>query len=163
MGKKDKKQQKEAEIVEELPEGDYIKPTKGGAKVDASAWPILLKNYDKMNIRSSHYTPIPSGSGPLQRSMEEHLKYGVINLDKPANPSSHEVVAWIKKLFDRITKMEKTGHSGTLDPKTTGCLIVCLNRATRLAKAQQSAGKEYVGIVRLHNDIESPLRLSKAI
>jgi len=39
-----------------------------------------------------------------------------INLDKPSNPSSHEVVAWIKK----ILKVEKTGHSGTLDPKVTG-------------------------------------------
>jgi hypothetical protein len=37
--------------------------------------------------------------------MVEHLKYGVINLDKPANPSSHEIVAWIKK----ILKVEKTG------------------------------------------------------
>ena len=37
--------------------------------------------------------------------MAEHLKYGVINLDKPANPSSHEIVAWIKK----ILKVEKTG------------------------------------------------------
>jgi len=63
--------------------------------------------------------------------MAEHLKYGVINLDKPANPSSHEIVAWVKK----ILRVEKTGHSGTLDPKVTGCLIVCLNRATRLVKA----------------------------
>ena len=84
-----------------------------------------------MNIRSCHYTPIPSGSSPLNRPIAEHLKYGVINLDKPSNPSSHEVVAWIKK----ILKVEKTGHSGTLDPKVTGCLIVCLNRATRLVKA----------------------------
>ena len=116
-----------------------------------------------MNVRSSHYTPIANGSNPLSRSVEEHLKYGVINLDKPSNPSSHEVVAWVKKLFDRITKMDKTGHSGTLDPKVTGCLIVCLNRATRLAKAQQSAGKEYVGIVRLHNEIENSLKLNKAL
>ena len=63
--------------------------------------------------------------------MIEHLKYGVINLDKPSNPSSHEVVSWIK----RILKVDKTGHSGTLDPKVTGALIVCLNRATRLVKA----------------------------
>lgn len=41
--------------------------------------------------------------------------------------------------------MEKTGHSGTLDPKVTGCLIVCVDRATRLVKSQQSAGKETVG------------------
>lgn len=61
---------------------------------------------------------------------------GFINLDKPANPSSHEVVAWIR----RILRVEKTGHSGTLDPKVTGCLIVCVDRATRLVKSQQSAG-----------------------
>jgi len=79
----------------------------------------------------------------------EYLKYGVINLDKPANPSSHEVVAWIKK----ILKVDKTGHSGTLDPKVTGCLIVCINRATRLVKAQQGAGKEYVCIIRFHSAI----------
>lgn len=47
------------------------------------------------------------------------MRYGVINLDKPSNPSSHEVVAWIK----RILRVEKTGHSGTLDPK------VCITHA----------------------------------
>ena len=74
------------------------------------------------------------------------LRSGFINLDKPSNPSSHEVVAWIK----RILRVEKTGHSGTLDPKVTGCLIVCIERATRLVKSQQNAGKEYVGVFRLH-------------
>lgn len=44
------------------------------------------------------------------------MKSGCINLDKPSNPSSHEVVAWIK----RMLKVDKTGHSGTLDPKTSG-------------------------------------------
>lgn len=65
-----------------------------------------------------------------------HYRSGFINLDKPSNPSSHEVVAWIR----RILRVEKTGHSGTLDPKVTGCLIVCIERATRLVKSQQSAG-----------------------
>ena len=120
-------------------------------KLDTSNWPLLLKNFDSLLVRSYHYTPISSGSSPTSRPIEEHLKYGVINLDKPANPSSHEIVAWIKK----ILKVEKTGHSGTLDPKVTGCLIVCLNRATRLVKAQQSAGKEYVAIVKFHNPIEN--------
>ena len=62
-----------------------------------------------------------------------------------------------------MLRVDKTGHSGTLDPKVTGCLIVCIDRATRLAKAQQSAGKEYVGIVRLHSAIESETKLYKAI
>lgn len=69
-----------------------------------------------MNVRTNHYVPIPCGSSPLKRDISEYIKAGYINLDKPANPSSHEVVAWIK----RILRVEKTGHSGTLDPKTTG-------------------------------------------
>jgi H/ACA ribonucleoprotein complex subunit 4 len=77
------------------------------------------------------------------------VKSGVINLDKPSNPSSHEVVAWMK----RILRCEKTGHSGTLDPKVTGCLIVCIDRATRLVKSQQGAGKEYVCVVRFHDAV----------
>lgn len=119
-----------------------------------------MKHYDQLNIRSAHYTPIPCGMSPLKRSLQEYMRYGVINLDKPANPSSHEVVAWIK----RMLRVEKTGHSGTLDPKVTGCLIVCIDRATRLVKAQQSAGKEYVGIVRFHSALEDGVSgLAKAL
>jgi H/ACA ribonucleoprotein complex subunit 4 len=80
-------------------------------------------------------------------------------LDKPSNPSSHEVVAWIKK----ILKVQKTGHSGTLDPKVTGSLIVCIERATRLVKSQQGAGKEYVCVLRLHNALEDEKELQKAL
>ncbi|GMI50281.1 hypothetical protein ScalyP_jg875 [Parmales sp. scaly parma] len=127
--------------------------------LDTSSWPLLLKNYNTLHVRTGHYTPIPSGGSPLCRKLRDHLNYGVINLDKPANPSSHEVVSWIK----RILRVEKTGHSGTLDPKVTGCLIVCIDRATRLVKAQQSAGKEYVGVVRLHSAIDSLGKLSRAI
>lgn len=71
------------------------------------------------------------------------FRSGVINLDKPSNPSSHEVVAWLR----RILRVEKTGHSGTLDPKVTGCLIVCIDRATRLVKSQQGAGTERCSFV----------------
>jgi H/ACA ribonucleoprotein complex subunit 4 len=119
-------------------------------KLETSQWPLLLKNFDRLNVRTAHYTPLPSGCSPLQRPIEEYIKSGFINLDKPSNPSSHEVVAWIK----RILRVEKTGHSGTLDPKVTGCLIVCIERATRLVKSQQNAGKEYVGIFRLHSAVD---------
>jgi H/ACA ribonucleoprotein complex subunit 4 len=122
-------------------------------------WPLLLKDYDKLHIKSSHFTPLSCGFSPVARPIDELKKYGVINLDKPANPSSHEVVAWVKK----ILKVEKTGHSGTLDPSVTGCLIVCIDRATRLVKAQQSAGKEYVAIVKLHAAIDNENVLVKAL
>ena len=136
-----------------------IKPEDVKKRPDTSSWPLLLKNYDTLNVKTGHFTPLPNGNSPLSRPLEEYLKYGIINLDKPSNPSSHEVVAWIKKLM----RLEKTGHSGTLDPKVTGCLIVCLNRATRLVKAQQSAGKEYICIVQMHAPIEGEAKLARTI
>lgn len=136
-----------------------IKPQSFTPTLDTSKWPILLKNYDRLNVRTGHYTPLPSGHSPLKRPIKEYLKYGVINLDKPANPSSHEVVAWIK----RILQVEKTGHSGTLDPKVTGNLIVCIDRATRLVKSQQGAGKEYVCIARLHSAVPDVSKVARAL
>ncbi|KAJ1606831.1 centromere-binding factor 5-like PUA domain-containing protein [Cryptosporidium canis] len=148
----------------ELEAGDgkveaVIKPESKSQPIDTSNWPLLLKNYSRLNVRTGHYTPLPFGNSPLNRSLADYLSYGIINLDKPANPSSHEVVAWIKK----ILRCEKTGHSGTLDPKVTGCLLVCLNRATRLVKSQQSAGKEYVCIVRFHSSVGGRSAVSRCL
>ena len=112
-----------------------------------------------MNVKTNHFTPLPCGWSPTSRPLNELKRYGVINLDKPSNPSSHEVVAWVK----RILKVDKTGHSGTLDPKVTGCLITCINNATRLVKAQQSAGKEYVAVVKLHQHMEKVKQVEKAL
>lgn len=136
-----------------------IAPEPNAPPIDTSKWPLLLKNYSDLNTRTGHYTPIPCGHSPLSRPLRDYLKYGIINLDKPANPSSHEVVAWLK----RILRVEKTGHSGTLDPKVTGCLIVCIDRATRLVKSQQNAGKEYIAVVRLHEAIKGEHELARAI
>ena len=86
---------------------------------------------------------------------------GFINLDKPVNPSSHEVVAWIKRILCKALPVSKTGHSGTLDPKVSGCLIVCIERATRLVKSQQSAGKEYIGVVRFHSPIDDVKKVER--
>jgi hypothetical protein len=70
-----------------------IKPDKSAPALDTSKWPLLLKNYDKLNVRTGHYTPIPAGYTPLRRPIRDYMSYGCINLDKPANPSSHEVRA----------------------------------------------------------------------
>lgn len=66
-------------------------------------------------MRTNHYTPLPEGCSPLKRGIKDYVSSGYLNLDKPANPSSHEVVAWVK----RILRVNKTGHSGTLDPKVS--------------------------------------------
>jgi len=149
--KKKKKSMSDKELGDAQHSGEFLlAPSEEKAKLDTSQWPLLLKNFDRLNTRTNSYTPIPSGCSPLKRPTEEYVRSGFINLDKPSNPSSHEVVAWIK----RILRVEKTGHSGTLDPKVTGCLIVCIERATRLVKSQQGAGKEYVCIFELHSKVE---------
>ncbi|MEB3846685.1 MAG: tRNA pseudouridine synthase A [Desulfurococcales archaeon] len=49
---------------------------------------------------------------PPERPLDKYIEYGVINLDKPPGPTSHEVVAWIKRMFG----IERAGHGGTLEP-----------------------------------------------
>ncbi len=100
-----------------------LQPESGASTIDTSDWPLLLKNYNKLLIRTGHYTPLPAGYSPLKRPLHEYIRYGVINLDKPSNPSSHEVVAWIKKFL----RVEKTGHSGTLDPKVCSFFLFGMN------------------------------------
>ncbi len=51
------------------------------------------------------------GFTPEERPMPLRIKYGIINVDKPAGPSSHEIVAWIK----RMMKLSHAGHGGTLE------------------------------------------------
>ncbi|XP_033110316.1 H/ACA ribonucleoprotein complex subunit DKC1-like [Anneissia japonica] len=160
QSKKKKEKKKLAAVADSQLQDDFlIPPSSQVTKLETSQWPLLLKNYQTLNVRTGHYTPLPCGCSPLKRDIRDYVGSGFINLDKPANPSSHEVVSWIKK----ILRVEKTGHSGTLDPKVTGCLIVCIERATRLVKSQQSAGKEYVAVIRLHSAIEDQTVLSRAI
>lgn len=86
------------------------------------------------------------GKRPAERSVTELLNNGMIILDKPREPTSHQVVAWVKKILE----VEKVGHGGTLDPNATGVLPIALGNATRSLQVLLSAGKEYVGIMRLH-------------
>ena len=81
-------------------EVDYtIKPQATTPAVDTSDWPLLLKNYNRLLVRTGHFTPIPVGCTPLKRDLKSFISSGVINLDKPSNPSSHEVVAWVKRML----------------------------------------------------------------
>lgn len=102
--KKKKEKKIKEEPVEDLGElqangSVQLKASEKLASLDSSQWPLLLKNIDKLNVRTNHYTPLPFGSSPLCRDIREYLKYGYMNLDKPSNPSSHEVVAWIKRIL----------------------------------------------------------------
>lgn len=76
-----------------------IKPQASTPTVDTSDWPLLLRNYSNLLVRTGHFTPIPVGCTPLKRELKSFISSGVINLDKPSNPSSHEVVAWVKRML----------------------------------------------------------------
>jgi H/ACA ribonucleoprotein complex subunit 4 len=89
------------------------------------------------------------GTSPRERSLEMHLRLGAINLDKTSGPTSHEIVAWVK----RILEVDKAGHSGTLDPKVTGILPVLLGDATRVMDTLLMAGKEYICLMHVHKPV----------
>jgi H/ACA ribonucleoprotein complex subunit 4 len=90
------------------------------------------------------------GTDPLGRSIEEHIKYGLIVVDKQAGPTSHEIVAWVKRLLE----LDRAGHGGTLDPKVTNVLPIGLQESTKVVQALLEAGKEYVCVMRTHADVE---------
>jgi tRNA pseudouridine55 synthase len=87
----------------------------------------------------------PADAGPV------HLwsRPGIIVIDKPKGPSSHEVAAWIGKMLGC-----HVGHAGTLDPQVSGVLLVMLGNAVRLAPLLLQHDKEYVCLMRLHGDVD---------
>ena len=101
-------------------------------------------------VKTEDYTNPKYGCRPSERAAKELIRFGTINLDKPAGPTSHEVAAWVK----RIMKLEAIGHGGTLDPKVTGVLPVTLEEATKMVQALLYSGKEYVCVLKLHGDVE---------
>jgi tRNA pseudouridine55 synthase len=70
---------------------------------------------------------------------------GLLVVDKPAGPTSHDVVARMRRVLDE----RRIGHTGTLDPAATGVLALVLGRATRLAQFLTDSSKSYEAVVRL--------------
>jgi H/ACA ribonucleoprotein complex subunit 4 len=84
------------------------------------------------------------------KSMKELLQFSIINIDKSSGPTSFQVSEFVK----RKLKGTKSSHFGTLDPKVTGVLPVAINRACKLAGYFLGEDKTYVGIMRMHEEIE---------
>jgi predicted rRNA pseudouridine synthase len=84
---------------------------------------------------------------------DEHLHLwnhaGIIVIDKPRGPSSHQVAAWVGKMLGC-----QVGHAGTLDPQVSGVLLVMLGNAVRLAPLLLQHDKEYICLMRLHGDVD---------
>ena len=100
-------------------------------------------------IKAEGETDPDYGTFPDERPIEDHIKRGIVNLDKPSGPTSHEIDSWVK----RILGVEKTGHGGTLDPKVTGVLPIGIDYATRAIQMLLGADKEYVCLMHLHEKI----------
>lgn len=70
---------------------------------------------------------------------------GILNIDKPQGWTSHDVVAWIR----RVLKIKRVGHAGTLDPLATGVLLVCVGQATRVSEYLMASDKTYRATIQL--------------
>tara|TARA_Y100000310_G_scaffold217822_1_gene218936 strand:+ start:24884 stop:25873 length:990 start_codon:yes stop_codon:yes gene_type:complete len=103
----------------------------------------------KTLVKKEAKTDSKLGCKPEERTTEEIINYGVINLNKPQGPTSHQVSDYVQKILN----IDKSGHSGTLDPHVHGLLPVALGRATKVVQALLKSGKEYTGIMHLHKDV----------
>jgi len=111
--------------------------------------PFELRKREILVKRDSE-TDDKFGKKPEERTLKESLNYGIVNIDKPEGPSSHQISAYAKDILN----IKKAGHSGTLDPKVTGVLPVALGRATRITYSLLTAGKEYICLMRLHKELD---------
>ncbi|MEA3514859.1 MAG: RNA-guided pseudouridylation complex pseudouridine synthase subunit Cbf5 [Nanoarchaeota archaeon] len=100
-------------------------------------------------IRKEMKTDPKFGCKPGKRPVDELINYGVININKPKGPTSHQVSAYAQKILG----IKKAGHSGTLDPKVTGVLPIALGKATRIVQTLLPSGKEYVCIMHIHHEV----------
>jgi H/ACA ribonucleoprotein complex subunit 4 len=103
----------------------------------------------KVIVKKEAKTNSKLGCKPEERTTDEIINYGIVNVNKPQGPTSHQVSDYVQK----ILHINKSGHSGTLDPHVHGVLPVALGRSTRIVQILLKSGKEYVGIMHLHKDV----------
>jgi H/ACA ribonucleoprotein complex subunit 4 len=121
---------------------------------------LPFERRDKQVLERTQATTSPKyGKPPSARTTAELVKNGIAIIDKPDGPSSHQVSAYVRQ----ILKLDKTGHSGTLDPGVTGVLPVALGSGTRIVQSLLSAGKEYICLMHVHESVpEERLRATLA-
>lgn len=100
-------------------------------------------------VVSEESTDPTHGFEPEKRPIKVYLNYGLIPLDKTRGPTSHEVVAWVRRLLE----VDNAGHSGTLDPGVSGLLPIGLGRATKALSLLLLFPKEYVAVMRIHSSV----------
>ncbi|MEJ2259338.1 MAG: RNA-guided pseudouridylation complex pseudouridine synthase subunit Cbf5 [Nitrosopumilaceae archaeon] len=119
---------------------------------------MTLKQLENLVEIDQDITDNAYGTYYDKRSIEQLLQYGLIILDKPPGPTSHETVAWTKRLL----KIPKIGHSGTLDPQVSGVLPLGLGEATKALGVLLYGPKEYHALGRIHS-LPSKEKLNEVI
>jgi tRNA pseudouridine55 synthase len=109
-----------------------------------------LKQFDNLIQLSESVTDERYGHYPYERPIPILFDYGLILIDKPSGPTSHEVASWVKKILN----IEKSGHSGTLDPGATGLLPMGLGESTKALSILLLGPKEYYTIARIHSNLD---------
>ncbi len=79
------------------------------------------------------------------------IRDGILNIDKPAGWTSHDVVAKLRGLL----RIKKVGHAGTLDPEATGVLPICFGKGTKVVPFLMDAEKEYDVVLRLGEETDT--------
>ena len=93
------------------------------------------------------------GKDPSDRGLTELIGAGVILVDKPPGPSSHQLASWAREILG----LKRLGHGGTLDPFATGALTLLLGKATRLTDVVLSGDKTYIAVLKIDSSISSEL------
>ena len=103
--------------------------------------------FEVFESKINQYTP----------ELKDLLVGGIVIIDKPAGPTSHQISDQVKKILN----LPKAGHSGTLDPNVTGILPIAFDKGTKIIQALLNAGKEYICIMHIHGDFpEKKIRLA---
>jgi tRNA pseudouridine55 synthase len=111
---------------------------------------LLINRKISLETINEAVTDYEYGYLPLKRPIASLMDYGLILLDKPPGPTSHEVVSWVKNILN----VDKAGHSGTLDPGATGLLPIGLGEATKALSILLLGPKEYYALARIHEDLD---------
>ncbi len=106
---------------------------------------------DPWVLEKSPKTNPSFGCKPQDRTLDELLECGVILVDKPPGPSSHQLAAWSRTLLG----IKRIGHGGTLDPFATGLLTLLCGRSTKITSEVLRKKKSYVSVIRFRESISS--------
>ncbi len=90
------------------------------------------------------------GCNPYNRPIGELMRNGIVVIDKPSGPTSHEVSSWVRDILN----LKLAGHGGTLDPKVTGVLPIALENTSKSISVWHMIPKEYICVMHLHRDCD---------